>query len=274
VIARTRLGIAAIVVGLALAGLSRFFVPAAPPLYDGVIVNEPYRWLEPPPGGLGGAQGFTSQDGLEGGKSPLIAAQTPEQPPQASVFAPPGALNLPSGTSSLKTSIAPIPAEGAPADGQIAGNVYRIQITNQNGLATTAPADAFVSVVIRGPEGTTDATIERFENGTWKPLKTDHAGYTSGFLTIVTEFGDFTLVAPKTGTSSSASGSSGASPTTSAPTTGAATTSATTTGGDIPVVILVVVGGGVLILAATGLYALRSQPRQQPPRQGRDRRRR
>lgn len=267
-IGRERLGVAAIAAGLALAVLSRLLVPAAPPLYDGVVVNEPYRWLEPPPGGLGGAQGFSATDALEGGGSPLIAAQTPESPPQASVFAPPGALDLPPGTRSLQVAITPIPAPGTPATGNIAGNVYRISITNQDGLATTAPADAFVSVVFRGPDGTLDATIERFENGAWTPLKTDHAGYTSGFLSIVTEFGDFALVAPEGSATPSASGS-GAVTSTAATTT----TPPTSPAEGIPLFVIVAVGGGVVVLGATALYALRSRPRQPPPRR-RDRRRR
>jgi hypothetical protein len=261
--AHRRLGVAATLVGLGLAAASRVLVPSAPPLYDGVVVNEPYRWLQPPPGELGGAQGFSSTDALEAGKSPLIAAQTPEQPPQASVFAPPEALELPAGTTTLQTSITPIPAPAAPASGRIAGNVYRIAITNQQGLAVAASPDTFVSVVLRGPEGTTDATIERFENGAWLPLETDHAGYTSGFLSIVTEFGDFTLVAPDSGATASAS--------TTVVTT---TTSASPPGSGIPTVVLLVGGAGLLVLAATGLYAMRSRPAQPPPKRGRDRRRR
>ena len=272
---RRSLGVASIAIGLALAGLSRLAIPSAPPLYDGVIVNQPYRWLEPPPGALGGAQGFSATDALEGGSSPLIAAQTPETPPQASVFAPPGALMLPPGTTSIKTTITPIPAEGTPGNGHIAGNVYRIQLTNQNGLSTTAPADAFVSVVMRGPEGTTDATIERFENGAWKPLTTDHAGYTSGFLSIVTEFGDFALVAPGPSTTPSGSASGSASAVTPSPET--VTTSTTPAPGSsdgLPVIVIAVVGGGIVVLGATVIYALRSRPRQPPPRRSRDRRRR
>jgi hypothetical protein len=277
VISRRSLGVASIAVGLALAGLSRLAMPSAPPLYDGVIVNEPYRWLEPPPGALGGAQGFSATDALEAGSSPLIAAQTPETPPQASVFAPPGALKLPPGTTSIKTTITPIPAEGTPSNGHVAGNVYRIQVTNQNGLATTGPADAFVSVVMRGPEGTTDATIERFENGAWKPLTTDHAGYTSGFLSIVTEFGDFTLVAPGPSGTPSGSASGSASASAVAPSPETTTTSATPapgSSGGLPVIVIAVVGGGIVVLGATVIYALRSRPRQPPPRRSRDRRRR
>ena len=263
-------------IGLGLAALSRVLVPGAPPLYDGVVVNEPYRWLEPPPGGLGGAQGFSSTDNLEAGGSPLIAAQTPEQPPQASVFAPPGALDLPPGTTSLKTTITPIPAQGTPGSGHIAGNVYRIQITNQNGLATTAPADAFVSVVMRGPEGTTEATIERFENGGWRPLETDHAGYTSGFLSIVTEFGDFALVAPGASETATASASNGATETTTRTTTGSTATTSEqgSSFSGIPPVVLLVMGGGILVLGATAIYALRGRPQRPAPRKGRDRRRR
>ena len=109
---------------------------------------------------------------MKGGASPLIAIATPEQPPQAQVFAPPSSFTLPPGTTSLSLSIQPIPTEGAPADGHISGNVYRILIADQNGTPVTAPASALVSVVMRGHGAIADGTIEQFVDGSWKPLKT------------------------------------------------------------------------------------------------------
>jgi len=265
---RRRVETAAVGLGLLLVLLARVLVPAAPPLYDGVVINEPYRWLQPPPGGRGGAQGVTSTAALEGGGSPLIALATPEQPPQAQVFAPPAALILPAGTTSLLLSIMPVPPEGTPADGQIAGNVYRISIANQDGVPATAPADAYVSVVMRGPDNVLEATMERYANGAWQPLETSHAGYTSGFLSIVTQFGDFALVAP--------TGAASSSPATAAPSVGASPSpgSGTPGGGGAGPLVPLFLGAAAVIVVGAAVFVYRSSTRPRPPPRRADRRRR
>jgi hypothetical protein len=262
--------------GLLLAVLARILVPGAPPLYDGVVINEPYKWLEPPPGEEGGAQGATGTAGLENGASPLIALATPEQPPQAQVFAPPGALVLPPGTTSLMLAITPIPAEGTPANGHIAGNVYRISITNQAGVPATAPPQAYVSVVMRGPDGLLDATMERFKGGAWTELQTSHAGYTSGFLSIVTEFGDFALIAAgPTATSSAGSSTtpSGTSVATQEP--GATPGTEPGTSGDSNPLLFILLGAAAVGAAGGAFLVYRSISKPlPPPRRGGRRRRR
>jgi hypothetical protein len=279
------------VAGLALGGgilvvvLARVFVPGAPPLYDGVVINEPYKWLEPPQGEQGGAQGVSDTAALENGASPLIALATPEQPPQAQVFAPPGALVLPAGTTSLLMAITPIPAEGTPASGQIAGNVYRITITNQDGVPTTAPPQAYVSVVMRGPDNLLEATMARFKDGVWQPLETSHAGYTSGFLSIVTEFGDFALIAPG-GTATPSANSSASVPPGETPATEPPTTpgTATATGDGVTYsplgeppnpLVLILLGAGAVGVVGGALLIYRSMAKPlPPPRRGGGRRRR
>jgi hypothetical protein len=279
--ARRRVAGLALGAGLAIVVLARVLVPGAPPLYDGVVINEPYKWFEPPPGEDGGAQGATGTAALENGASPLIALATPEQPPQAQVFAPPGALVLPPGTTSLMLAITPIPAEGTPASGQIAGNVYRISITNQAGVPATAPPEAYVSVVMRGPDGLLEATMERFKDGAWTELQTSHAGYTSGFLSIVTEFGDFALIAPgdgATATPSSTSSATLATPNgTSVPTQVPTATPGTepgTGGGPSPLLLILIGAGGVGVAGGVFLvYRSISKPLPPPRRGGRRRRR-
>lgn len=260
--------------------LARILVPGAPPLYDGVVINEPYKWLEPPPGEEGGAEGATGTAALENGASPLIALATTEQPPQAQVFAPPSALVLPPGTTSLLLAITPMPAEGTPAGGHIAGNVYRISITNQAGVPTTAPPDAYVSVVMRGPDDLLDATMSRFKDGAWNDLQTSHAGYTSGFLSIVTEFGDFALIAPGATATSSPISSTTAPGTpngTSVPTQGPTATPGTEPGtgsGPAPLVFILL-GAGVVGVAVGAFLVYRSIAKPlPPPRRGSRRRRR
>ena len=180
---------------------ARLLVPSAPPLYDGVVPLEAYRWLDPPPSGQhGGAKGATAVIPVQGGKSPLVAVATPELEPQAQMLAPPDGLTMPAATTAIHVSIEPIPAEGVPTDGHIDGNVYRFTVTDQRGTPITAPASARVSVVLRAADPTlTDATVERLVDGTWQPSKSSSQGFGGTFLAIATDFGDFAVVAPGVG---------------------------------------------------------------------------
>jgi hypothetical protein len=248
--------LASLVAGLAIIALAQGAAPAtSPPLYDGVFPIDAYKWLSPPPGEHGGAKGISATVRPQSGRSPLLAIATPdEQPPQAQIFGPPGGLTLPAGTTEIRMAITPVPTEGILVDGHIAGNVYRISVTDQDGRPLTAPASAFVTVVLRGPGNLAEATVERFVNGAWQPLKTTPAGIGSTFIAVVTEFGDFTLVAP--GPAPSIAGSGAPASGTASPAESPASPSATpeaspspspVTGGDqTPLLVGIAIGAGLL----------------------------
>ncbi|HZC32518.1 MAG TPA: hypothetical protein VE640_04440 [Candidatus Bathyarchaeia archaeon] len=192
--------------GFVVVVVARLLLPAAPPLYDGIVPIEPYLWLDPPAGDAGGAKGATAQLTDRSGKSPLVAVATPELEPQAQIFAPPEGLTIPPGGRTIKVTIEPIPSEGTPADGHIDGNVYRISVVDENGVALTAPASARVSVVMRATDpAQAEATIARFSAGTWQPLKTSPSGFGGSFVSVVTNFGDFAVITPGPGPSLAAS---------------------------------------------------------------------
>ena len=193
---------------------ARLLLPAAPPLYDGIVPIEPYLWLNPPAGDPGGAKGASAQLTDRSGKSPLVAVATPELEPQAQIFAPPEGLTIPPGSRTIKVTIEPVPSEGTPADGHIDGNVYRISVVDENGTALTAPASARVSVVMRATDpAQAEAMIARYSAGSWQPLKTSPSGFGGSFVSVVTGFGDFAVITPGPGPSLAASaagpGSSG-----------------------------------------------------------------
>jgi hypothetical protein len=204
VIRDRRLGLATLAIGaIAIVMAQRIAPLLSPPLYDGVIVVEPYRWVVAPPGQAGDPTSAAGTAKVKGGESPIIAIATTEEPPQAQIFAVPGALVLRAGTTSISMSITPLAPDIQPADGHIVGNVYRISVTDQAGTPLTAPASEKVSVVLRGPEEEPFVTVEQRTFESWKPLKTEDAGFGSTYLAVVTSFGDFALVAP--GPSGSAS---------------------------------------------------------------------
>jgi hypothetical protein len=189
--------------------------PAA--LYDGVIVEDPYRYLQPPPGGQGDPSSATASAQVESGSVGQLFAATQESPPQAQVISEPGALVLSDGATSVTLSITPVAPTALPTPGRLAGNTYRIAVTDQTGAAVTIRPGSLVTLVLRGDRPPTSGTIAQFIGGAWETLPSDIGGLPDLFSTNMTSFGDFGVV----DTAPAASGS--AAPTaapSSAPTSG------------------------------------------------------
>jgi len=190
-----RLAAGAVLLGLAGAALAQISgPPVARPLYDGVVVVDPYRWLDPPAGLEGGARGVRQTLPVQGGG---FSVDTPENPPQAQIDADYSALSLPSGTKTLVVAITPVKAPPvAPGDGVLAGNVYELQVANQRGVAVPVASGSQVTVLFRGPSSLTDAKIELLSNGAWTAIETEPAGVPDMYTALVSEFGEYALVAP------------------------------------------------------------------------------
>jgi len=237
-------------------------------LYDGVVPDEPYLWLDPPAGHPGNPQGATATLPLKDGKSPLIAVATPELVPQAQIFAIPAGLILPAGTTGIDVAIAPVEPPGQPIDSHIEGNVYAFTVTNQAGAPLTADPAALVSIVLRAPDpATATATIARWDGTTWQGIQTSPAGAGATFSAVVTQFGDFAVLLPGAAASPSA-GAPSAAPTTSLPSESATPPSATGAPGtlfglDKGTLTLVLGGAAILIVALVAVVAL--LPSRGPP---------
>jgi hypothetical protein len=267
---RRRLGRAAMVSGFVLVFAAQRLAPiAGPPLFDGVIVEAPYRWLSPPAGHSGGAKGITEPVPVQGNQSPDIAVGTNENPPQAQVFAGAGYLNMPPGTTAITVSIQPVQPPAQPPSGVIAGNVYSISLTNQDGQPVTGQASGGVTVELRGPHNLTTVTIERYANGAWTPIGGDSVGQPNMFTAVVTDFGDFAVVAPA-GWSPAPDGGgggggqvgpvapAGGNPT---PTTQGSGSPAGSSSGDMTPLL---VGGGVALVVVAAALGLLWYARREP----------
>lgn len=215
-----RTGLAALALGLGIAAVAQLAAPlATPPLYDGVVVVQPYVYVNPPAGKPGAAKGASAHLALSGPKSPLVALATPEQPPQAQVVAGDGTLVLPATATALDVSITPLDPSvdaAAASTARVLGNVYRFALADQSGAAATAPASALVTVVLRAPEDAPGATLGQLVDGAWHPLKSEPM-FGSTYVAVVTSFGDFAVIVPGESTpSSGASASSSAGTSSSA----------------------------------------------------------
>ena len=176
-------------------------LPAA--LYDGVITEDPYRYLQPPPGGQGDPTPATTSAQVDSGSVGQLFAATLESPPQAQVISEPGALVLRDGATSVTLTITPVVPTALPTSGRLAGNAYRIAVTDQTGAAVTIRPGSLVTLVLRGDRPPASGTIAQFVGGAWQALPSDIGGLPDLFSTNMTSFGDFGVL----DTAAAASGS-------------------------------------------------------------------
>ncbi len=191
------LGAGVVIAGIAVIAVARWLGPsAAVPLYDGVVVQEPYRYLSPPPGAAGNPTKFGATIPIVGGSSPPVAAATTESPPQAQLVVPAGAFVVGPAATAILVTIDPVPPPtGATPAGGLIGNVYRVGVTDQGGEALVPAAGATSTILIRAPHGFDQARIARFDGQAWEALQTDFGGQPGIFLANTGVLGDFSLVA-------------------------------------------------------------------------------
>jgi hypothetical protein len=187
-------GLRVLAIGLAMMATAQAVRPVVVPLFDGVVVVDPYRYLNPPSGEAGSPTSASATLPIEAGKSPSFAVYTSETPPQAELLAHGGELEIGSGTASVKVTIDPIPAPQGPRDA-IAGNVYRFAITDDGGAALAFLPGQTITLALRGPAGVAvDAAIARLSGGAWQRLPTQPSGLQDLFITNADAVGDYALV--------------------------------------------------------------------------------
>lgn len=190
-----RLGWLAVGLGALVVLAVQTWRPVGVPLYDGAPVQEPYRFLHPSAGEAGNPSAYSGSKAVASDLSPIFAAATSEQPPQAQLISQSGAFTLTPGATTLVVTITPIEPPAPPAGTTIAGNVYRFSVTDQSG----APLDVrqcpgCLSLLMRAPEDTGEATVMRFDGGEWHDVETIHAGITGLFQATPTAMGDYAII--------------------------------------------------------------------------------
>ncbi len=184
--------------GLCLMAAARLgATPAAPPLYDGVIVQDPYRYLSPASGQAGSPTSAQASQAVTGGTSPQFVVATSESPPQAQLVAPVGAFVLPAGTTSMSVSIEAVPPGAMPSGRDISGNVYRFQVRDEAGADLAVTPGHEPTLLLRAPAGIFSGSIGRLSDGTWQDLTTQSTSQVGIFGTNPSALGDFAvLVSP------------------------------------------------------------------------------
>ena len=205
-----RFGWLLVLAGGALAVAVQVVAPVGVPLYDGVVVAEPYRYLHPTGDETGDPSSYSSVEDVTGGQSPFFAAATEESPPQAQLVVMEDAFQLNAGTTHLNVSITPVDPVAPSANGTIAGNAYRFAVTDDAGQPLPAKTcEGCRTLVLRAPDGVTDGRVQHFADGTWTDVKTDHYGVAAMYQSNLEALGDFAVV---TGASGGPGGGGGLDP--------------------------------------------------------------
>lgn len=182
-----RLGLLTLAAGAGLVVAAQLLAPLhAPPLYDGVVVAEPYRYLSPTGGQAGNPTSASVVKPLENGKSPALSAATAESPPQAQVIAPPEAFAAPPGATELHISITPIAP--SPPD-SIVGNAYRFAVTDQVSNPVPLASGVQPTVVLRAPDEAYDVKLVDLVGDAWHDLATQSGGQPGEYLANVDALG-------------------------------------------------------------------------------------
>lgn len=194
---RTTAGWLLVAVSIGLALAAQVASPVRVPLYDGVPLLEPYRFLHPSGDQAGDPTSFTSSPKVTKDISPPIVAATTENGPQAQLIAQEGAFVLPSGVSELRVSVRPIDAPAAPSGREIAGNAYDVSVTDASGspLLINTSCQGCLTLILRAPEGSESVEIRRFDGAAWQALETVHSGAADSYQVNPTALGTFATIA-------------------------------------------------------------------------------
>ena len=194
---RARLGLV-VVAAAALAAAWGLSPAGSPPVYDGLCLSSPYRYLHPPAGVTAPAPDpVTRRLPVAGGdiQTTEITTDEPNQP-QAQLIIASGTLRIPAGATEVQISITPVePPSAAPADGAIDGNIYDFAATSDAGPVT--PTGSTKATILLIGTSTTSAreVLEHFDGRSWRQVPTVTIGCAGSYATSTTEFGDYAVVA-------------------------------------------------------------------------------
>lgn len=192
--AMSRRAVVVLALGGALALAAQLAFPGGVALYDGVVPSEPYKYLDPGSGQVGSPGTYSGSPGLDNGTSKAFAAATTEQPPQAQLIAGPGAFSPPQGATSMNVSIAAVEPDTLPDQGAIAGNVYDLEVVDDDGNAFTVASGGQPTITLRAPDGVTDAVIGHLGADGWAAIETTPAGALHLYQAVIHEIGQYAVL--------------------------------------------------------------------------------
>jgi hypothetical protein len=176
----------------------------APPLYDGIgFPDEPYRWVQAPPGSPKTPAVTPAKAQVRigpGGAVPVLKGLSAEQGAQIAFQIEGDSLVVPKGGKTLSASALAGPAPvTAPPDGSLVSNVYTLSVTADVPGAVVLAAGKTAIINMRSSRSTNDTVIlEMLKGGSWSQVATGRVG-TDIYAAELDSFGQFALVQLKAG---------------------------------------------------------------------------
>jgi hypothetical protein len=197
--------------GLAALAAAAAVAPAAVPIYDGIgNPDEPYRYVKAPASAQSSKAPTTASIAVpvHGSTSVAEYANTAENGPQLSLYLPLGAIQAPSGVTSVTVTATPTaPTSPLPTDGTIVTNVYRINAdAGGRSLPVVGSGKREPTLQMRAPSGRQPGPV--FEHRTsagWQRESTIRVGV-DVYQSQVPALGDWALVQLTSSSSSSGPG--------------------------------------------------------------------
>lgn len=183
-----------LVLGGLVAIAAQLLEPMGLPLYDGVPIVAPYRYLDPRDNQVGQPGAYVADVPVSNGRSPAITAATTESPPQAQLIALDGVFAVPAGVSTLHVAIEAVEAVVPVGQGSISGNVYRIVVTDANGQVVPLAGGGLPTLAMRSAGPLADAAIFRLDGASWTRLDTVANESLSIYTAQPDSLGDFAVV--------------------------------------------------------------------------------
>lgn len=180
--------------GLLLLALVAQFGPGRQPLYDGIVVEDPYLYVNPAPGQPGPPQPAAAEMGVTSGMSPAIVVTTIENPPQAQLLVPSRALALPTGATSLTSSVEPLAPSADQAKGAVAGDVYRLSVTDDTGADVPLAGRRQATIILRAPTTDIALVVARWDGTSWQRLASTMNNQPDMLKAQADQLGEFALV--------------------------------------------------------------------------------
>ena len=172
------------------------------PVYDGLCLAAPYKYLGTPPPGVsnGGTPGRQEKTDVDLTPDSPVELNTDDDtlgPALAQVNVPGGSLTISSPTT-VHAVLEPVPEPTvAPASGYIIGNVYRISLTASDGREIPLRPGAELTLYLLPSKAVPGTRIERLDGGRWTVLSTSTTPSCTNTLTASSDrAGVFALVDP------------------------------------------------------------------------------
>ncbi len=198
-----RLGAVILVLAAALLGLVWSAAPQSPPLYDGLAnCSGPYKYLNPP-AGLGpqhrNPTSGSTVEHVKNGKfteSVVQTKQAPARAPQALIQLGDGAVNLPSGITTVRLTVRPVPPPAPISNGVLDGNVYLFRAIGNDGSSLTLDPKIGGLLQLKKTGQELSARMELYRGGKWVPQSTLSFVNACYLATDARSFGYYALIAP------------------------------------------------------------------------------